>query len=82
MAPKISLCMEIKVIMRVMNFVAGFLSGVIMGAVIVLLTTPQSGSDLQTEVRTRFDEMLAEARRVKAERQAELKAQLASLKAG
>ena len=68
--------------MRVMNFVAGFLSGVIMGAVIVLLTTPQSGSDLQTEVRTRFDEMLAEARRVKAERQAELKAQLASLKAG
>lgn len=68
--------------MRVMNFIAGFLGGVVIGAAIVLLTTPQSGSDIQLTVRARFDEMLDEARRVKAERQAELKAQLASLKAG
>ena len=49
--------------MRVMNFVAGFLGGVVIGAVAVLLTTPQSGSDLQAGVRGRFDGILEEGRR-------------------
>lgn len=68
--------------MRVMNFVAGFLGGAVIGAVIVLLTTPQSGSDLQTDVRARFDEILAEGRKAAAARRAELEARLASLRAG
>jgi gas vesicle protein len=68
--------------MRVMNFIAGFLGGVIIGAAIVLLTTPQSGSDLQAGTRARFDDILAEGRRAAAARRAELEARFASLKGG
>ena len=68
--------------MRVMNFIAGFLGGVVLGAVVVLLTTPQSGSDLQRTVRARFDEIVAEARRTSATTRAELEARLATLRAG
>jgi gas vesicle protein len=67
--------------MRVMNFIAGFLGGVVIGMVVVLLTTPQSGTDLQAQVRTRFDGILSEGRKAAAMRRAELEARLASLKA-
>jgi gas vesicle protein len=66
--------------MRVMNFIAGFLGGVVLGAVIVLLITPQSGTDLQNDVRSRFDEILEEGRRAATARRAELEARLASLR--
>ena len=68
--------------MRVMNFIAGFLGGVVLGAIIGLLTTPQSGSELQTAVRNRFDNMVEEGRRAAAERRAELEDKLANLKSG
>ncbi len=68
--------------MRVINFIAGFLGGVVIGAIIVLLTTPQSGSELQTEVRVRFDGIVAEGRKAAEARRAELEARLASLRAG
>jgi gas vesicle protein len=70
-----------KTTMRVMHFIAGFLGGVVVGLVIVLLITPQSGSELQAEVRSRFDGILSEGRRAAAARRAELEARLASLKA-
>lgn len=66
--------------MRWLNFLAGFLGGVVMGAMVVLLTTPQSGSDLQNEVRSRFDDILEEGRKAAAARRAELEARLASLR--
>ncbi len=68
--------------MRVMNFIAGFLGGVVLGAVLVLLTTPQSGSELQAEVRARFDRVLEEGRKAAAARRAELEERLTNLKAG
>lgn len=68
--------------MRVMNFIAGFLGGVVLGAVAVLLTTPQSGSQLQTAVRNRFDNIVEEGRRAANERRAELEEKLANLKTG
>jgi gas vesicle protein len=68
--------------MRVINFIAGFLGGVVIGAIIVLLTTPQSGSELQTEVRARFDSILEEGRKAAATRRAELEDRLANLKSG
>jgi gas vesicle protein len=68
--------------MRVINFIAGFLGGVVLGAIIVLLTTPQSGSELQTSVRNRFDDIVKEGRRAAAERRAELENTLANLKSG
>ena len=68
--------------MRVINFVAGFLVGAAMAVIFVLLTTPQSGSNLQAELRARFEGILAEGRKAAAARRAELEETLASLKAG
>lgn len=68
--------------MRVTNFIAGFLGGVVIGAAIVLLTTPQSGTDLQNDVRSRFDGILEEGRQAATARRAELEARLASLRSG
>ncbi len=65
-----------------MRFLAGFLIGMVLGAVAVLLTTPQSGSDLQQNFRARIDEIMSEGRLAAANRRAELEARLADLKAG
>jgi gas vesicle protein len=65
-----------------MRFMMGFLIGMIIGAAVVLLTTPQSGDDLQKVARTRFDELLAEGRKAATLRRAELEARLTELKAG
>ena len=60
--------------MRVINFVAGFLVGAAMAVIVVLLTAPQSGGDLQTRLRARFDEILAEYTKLKDEQNAALDA--------
>ncbi len=65
-----------------MRFMAGFLIGMVIGAAAVLLTTPQSGSDLQQGVRLRFDGLLDEGRKAAALRRAELETRLAELQAG
>ena len=68
--------------MRVINFIAGFLGGMVIGAAIVLLVTPQSGSDFQTGVKARFDGIVDEGRRAAAARRAELEARFATLRGG
>ena len=65
-----------------MRFLAGFVIGMLIGVVAVLLTTPQSGSDLQDGVRSRFENILAEGRKAAELRRAELEARLAELKMG
>ncbi len=65
-----------------MRFIVGFLIGLVLGVVAVLLTTPQSGQDLQEQARTRFDDIMAEGRKAAAVRRAELEGRLADLKAG
>ena len=65
-----------------MRFLMGFIIGMILGAVVVLLTTPQSGRDLQRGVRSRIDEIMAEGRQAAASRRAELEARLTELRAG
>lgn len=65
-----------------MRFLMGFLIGLVIGAVVVILTTPQSGKDLQQQARSRFDDIVAEGRRAAAERRAELENRLADLKSG
>jgi len=67
--------------MRTMNFFAGFLSGAALGAVAILLTTPQSGTDLQADVKSRFDSIIDEGRRAAADRRAELEDQFSNLTA-
>jgi gas vesicle protein len=65
--------------MRVINFIAGFLGGMILGAAAFLLTTPQSGNDIQAGIRGRFDGIMNEGREAANARRAELEARLASL---
>jgi hypothetical protein len=68
--------------MRIINFVAGFIVGAGLAAIAVLLTTPQSGSDLQENIRTRVDGMVDESRKAYTARRAALEDQLTSLKSG
>ena len=65
-----------------MRFLIGFIIGLILGAVAVLLTTPQSGKDLQQQVKGRVDRVLAEGRQAAEARRVELENRLADLKAG
>jgi len=62
-----------------MRFLMGFVIGLVLGAVVILLTTPQSGGDLQRRVRSRYEEIMAEGRRARAERLAELQAEYTNL---
>jgi gas vesicle protein len=68
--------------MRVINFISGFMIGMIIGSVTVLLTTPQSGSSLQSEARSRWENAVAEGKKAAAARRTELEARLATLKTG
>jgi gas vesicle protein len=65
-----------------MRFLAGFIIGLILGGVAVLLTTPQSGTDLQQGARSRFDGLLDEGRKAAAVRRIELETRLAELQSG
>lgn len=65
--------------MRSFNFLLGFFGGMLIGAAVVLLTTPQSGGDVQAGIRNRFDNLLNEGRAAANARRAELEARLASL---
>ena len=62
-----------------MRFLMGFVIGLVLGAVAVLLTTPQSGEDLQRRVRSRYEEIIEEMRTARAERVAELQAEFINL---
>ncbi len=62
------------------NLWTGFVLGALAGAAVTLLLTPESGSDIQAQVRSRFDTAMEEGRRAAAERRAELEAQFAELK--
>ncbi len=65
-----------------MRFLAGFLVGLVLGFVAVVLTTPQSGQDLQQQAKSRFEEVMTEGRKAAANRRAELETRLANLKSG
>ncbi len=66
--------------MRAINFLLGFFIGTVVGVTVVLLTTPQSGEDLQNNVRSWYAGIVDEGRRAAAARRAELEARLATLK--
>ncbi|MDX1520338.1 MAG: hypothetical protein R3264_01765 [Anaerolineae bacterium] len=68
--------------MRVANFIIGFAVGVVLGGVAVLLTTPQSGDALQSDLRSRWEQAKSEGKDAFEARRAELEARLSSLKSG
>ena len=67
--------------MKIASFLAGALSGAIVGAATALLLTPDSGEGLRLQARQRYESLLADARRAAADRREQLRAQLEALKA-
>lgn len=62
--------------MRLINFLLGFVTGVLMGASAVLLITPHSGTENQALLKTRRDELLAIGRQASEASKADLQARL------
>jgi len=67
---------------KLFGFLAGAMCGAIVGAVAALLLTPESGSEIRSEARQRFDELLAEGRKAAAQRRAELMDEFEAMKRG
>ena len=67
---------------RFFNFLIGLISGAFVAAVAVLLLTPESGSNLRTQVRDRFSGLVEEVRSAAEAERKRLEAQLESLKRG
>ncbi len=64
---------------KFMAFAAGALCGALAGAVVALLLTPMSGTEMQEQARARFDEIVEEGRKAAEQRRAELERQLRQL---
>jgi len=67
---------------RFFSFLIGVISGAFVAAVAVLLLTPESGSDLRTQVRDRFSSLVEEVRAAAEAERKRLESQLESLKRG
>jgi len=65
---------------KLLSFVAGLLTGGVVGGAVALLLTPASGKDLQTQARQRAQMIQDEVRAAAAARRAELEAQLVELR--
>ncbi len=67
---------------RTLSFLAGVISGLIVGAVSALLFAPESGIDLREHTREWLDDAMAEARDAAAAKRVELTEQFEALKRG
>lgn len=67
---------------RLVNFLAGFFVGGLVGAAAGLLMAPESGTELQERIRARVDELMEEGEKAAAARRAELENQLEAFKTG
>ena len=67
---------------RIMSFLAGVMSGAVVGAVAALLLAPASGEELQSRLRTQVEIVIAESKQAADDRRAELEGRLDSLKKG
>lgn len=65
---------------KVFRFLGGLLLGAAVGAGATLLLTPQSGAELQTNLRQHINAVIEDGRRAAEERRAELEAQFAQAK--
>ncbi len=67
---------------KVLAFLFGFAAGALVAGSVVLLITPQSGEEVRSTLRARFDELMEEGRQAAETRRRELEAQLAAFKQG
>jgi gas vesicle protein len=63
------------------GFLAGLMSGAIVGTVTALLLAPMSGRELQAQTRNQFDTLIKDARNAADVKRVQLEAQLEALKA-
>ena len=63
-------------------FVSGLLSGAMVGAVATLMLTPQSGTELKSQTRQRYNDMLDEGRKAGEARRQEVLDEFEALKRG
>lgn len=67
--------------MRVLiNFISGVMLGALVGAAAATLLAPKSGSALRTDLRHEVDHILEEGRKAAAQREHDLRQQLAVLR--
>jgi gas vesicle protein len=66
---------------KVTGFLAGLMSGAIVGSVSALLLAPMSGRDLQTRAKDQFDHLVEDARSAAESKRVQLEAQLEAMKA-
>lgn len=59
---------------RIMNFALGLFFGAVAGVALILLLTPQSGSELRQTIRERLQAIAQEARQAGVPRRAEIAA--------
>ena len=64
---------------RLMFFAGGVICGALIGATIVLLLTPESGTAVREDARDRVQDAMSEARLASAKRKQELEAELAEM---
>ena len=67
---------------KTIGFLVGLLSGAIVGAAIAILLAPQSGQEMQAQMRARVQGLIEEGKRAAAARRTELEAQLEAFKRG
>lgn len=67
---------------RILSFAAGAFCGAIVGATAALLLAPLSGEDLRSDVMTRWEEALAEARQAMEDTRNDLQNQLEQMQKG
>lgn len=61
-------------------FLAGILSGAVVGAAVALLLAPMSGETLQKEIGARFEQLKAEMEAAAAEQERKLRAEFERMK--
>jgi len=66
---------------KITGFLAGLMSGAIVGAVAALLMAPMSGHELQAQTRDQLDHLVDDARHAAETKRVQLEAQLEALKA-
>ena len=64
------------------SFMAGALCGAVVGATAAILLAPSSGEELRSEVTSRWEEALAEARQAMEETRQDLQTQLDQMQQG